>query len=187
MRSLACLCLCLLTSAMLTAATGYQVNNGANQDITEFSTCKNVANAHASGKAIFVPTKTSTEWSQFYNNTPAGVTISACAGPCAGKSVGGYCWYEGASSATCTATCSSHGGTTDGTIDYTGSGGSLSNCSSVMAALGQTAVGGSGSTTGSSAGCYYSLLSGKILRSTSPVTTQAGSGGGFYRACSCVN
>ena len=64
--------------ALLTAASSYQINYGANQDITEWSVCKNVANSHASGKAIFVPTNTSTEWSTFYTNAPPGVTIANC-------------------------------------------------------------------------------------------------------------
>jgi len=78
MKRFARLLLCGLAATLLTAASGYQVNYGANQDITEWSTCKNVANAHASGKAIFVPTNTSTEWTQFYTHAPAGVTIASC-------------------------------------------------------------------------------------------------------------
>lgn len=62
----------------LTGATFYQVNNGASTDITEHATCKTVTNNHASGKAVFVPTATSTEWTQFYTNPPAGVTAVDC-------------------------------------------------------------------------------------------------------------
>lgn len=62
----------------LTGASSYQVNSGANQNITEFSTCKKVTNNHASGKAVFVPTATNTEWTQFYTNPPTGVTIDNC-------------------------------------------------------------------------------------------------------------
>lgn len=61
------------------AANSYQVNNGATVLITEHSVCRAVTNNHASGNAIFVPTKTSGEWSAFYNNLPAGVTAPACA------------------------------------------------------------------------------------------------------------
>lgn len=63
---------------ILTGASSYQVNNGAAVDITEHSTCKTVTNNHASGKAVFVPTATSTEWTQFYTNPPAGVTAVDC-------------------------------------------------------------------------------------------------------------
>ncbi len=70
--------LMVASALMLSAATGYQVNNGTDQDIDEHSVCKNVANSHASGQAIFVPTNTSTEWSTFYGNPPPGVTISNC-------------------------------------------------------------------------------------------------------------
>jgi hypothetical protein len=63
---------------LLSAATSYQVSNGTNQDITEHSECRNVANNHASGNALFVPTNTSTEWGAFYSNPPSGVTATAC-------------------------------------------------------------------------------------------------------------
>lgn len=65
---------------LLSAASWYQVTNGANVDITEHGECRNVANDHASGAALFVPTNTSTEWSTFYGNPPPGVAISACSG-----------------------------------------------------------------------------------------------------------
>jgi len=64
---------------LLSAATSYQVNHGASQNISEHSECRTVGNNHASGKALFVPTKTSGEWASFYNNPPPGVTAGACA------------------------------------------------------------------------------------------------------------
>jgi len=67
---------------LLSAATAYQVNHGAAQDITEHSECRNVANNHASGKAIFIPTKTSGEWASLYNGPPPHVTVTACAVAC---------------------------------------------------------------------------------------------------------
>jgi hypothetical protein len=78
MKRLARAVLCATAAALLTAASGYQVNYGANQDINEWSTCKNVSNASPTGKAIFVPTNTSTEWSTFYTKGAAGVTITNC-------------------------------------------------------------------------------------------------------------
>jgi len=80
--------LCVFAASLLTAASSYQINYGTNQNITEWSTCKNVANSSPTGKALFVPTNTSTEWSQFYSNAPAGVTISDC--PAAGLVYGGF-------------------------------------------------------------------------------------------------
>lgn len=72
------LLICAFAAVLLTAATGYQVNNGATSTITEWSTCKKVTNNSATGKAIFVPTNTSTEWAAFYNASTPGVTIQAC-------------------------------------------------------------------------------------------------------------
>lgn len=70
--------LCVFAASLLTAASSYQINYGANQDITEWSTCKNVSNSSPTGKALFVPTNTSTEWAAFYNASIPGVTIQAC-------------------------------------------------------------------------------------------------------------
>jgi hypothetical protein len=54
------------------------VASGANKSITAFSTCAQVTNSHASGKAIMIPVGSSTEWSTFRSNPPAGVTIGGC-------------------------------------------------------------------------------------------------------------
>lgn len=62
----------------LMAADGYTVANGSYANITEHSVCKKVTNNHASGLSVFVPTKTSTEWSSFYNGPPPGVAIGTC-------------------------------------------------------------------------------------------------------------
>lgn len=78
MKPLASVLFCAIAATLLTAASGYQVNYGSNQDITEWSTCRNVANNSPTGKAIFVPTNTSTEWSAFYTNGAPGVTIANC-------------------------------------------------------------------------------------------------------------
>ncbi len=64
-----------LSEAM--AANSYQVNNGATAVIDEHTVCRVVTNN--SGSAIFVPTKTSAEWSAFYNNPPASVSSPPCA------------------------------------------------------------------------------------------------------------
>jgi len=78
----------LILSATLLAAVAayavvdsYQVNNGASTTITEYTISKDVTNNHASGKAIFIPTKTAAEWASFYNNPPTGVTASDNGGP----------------------------------------------------------------------------------------------------------
>lgn len=58
------------------AADSHRVNNGVSVEITEHGTCRSVNNT--SGKDIFIPTKTSGEWSSFYNNPPPGVAVSSC-------------------------------------------------------------------------------------------------------------
>lgn len=58
------------------AADSHRVNNGVSVEITEHGTCRSVNNT--SGKDIFIPTKTSGEWSSFYNNSPTGVTVASC-------------------------------------------------------------------------------------------------------------
>lgn len=69
-----------LFAAPAWAATSYNLANGATQNITEFSNCRKVTNAHASGLGLFIPTNTSTEWTTFYGNPPVDVTIAACSG-----------------------------------------------------------------------------------------------------------
>ncbi len=63
--------------------TGYRVNNGSTGTVDLSShgdascrECKKVTDA--SGKDIFVPTKSCAEWNTFKANLPAGVTISNC-------------------------------------------------------------------------------------------------------------
>ena len=67
---------------LLPAAASYQVNSGTSQVIDEHGVCRQVTNNHASGRPIFVPTNTSTEWTAFRDNVPAGVTAAACNIPC---------------------------------------------------------------------------------------------------------
>ncbi len=69
----------LLASGEARAASSYRVNSGANQDIIEWSTCRNVANGAAHD--LMVPTNTGAEWSAFRSNAPPGVTVGDC-GPC---------------------------------------------------------------------------------------------------------
>lgn len=54
------------------------VANGANKDITAFSTCAKISNSHASGKALLIPINSSSEWSTFRTKLPSGVTSGAC-------------------------------------------------------------------------------------------------------------
>lgn len=141
--NVAVLAACLLVAICLVrgpalAADSHTIATGATTDITEWSTCKRVTNGHASSLSIFVPTKTSAEWTSFFTYPPAGVTIATCPPACGGTSVGGYCWYFGAGGESCDTVCASHGGCDiTGTRDYAGSAGSLANCQAVLSALGQ--------------------------------------------------
>lgn len=91
------------------AAQSYRLNNGQTQQINEQGACAQIGNG--SGKDIFVPTNSSTEWSAFRDHVPSGVTISSC---CAGNS-GSAC------SATSAANSCGQTATNYGTIQCNGS------------------------------------------------------------------
>jgi len=63
----------------VSAAEYYRVNVGATVKIDEHSVCKMVTNNGSS--AIFVPTKTSGEWSEFRLHYPSGISLSNCVAP----------------------------------------------------------------------------------------------------------
>ena len=58
----------------------YQIGNGQTVIIDEWNECRSVVNS--TGAAIFVPTKTSAEWTSFRNNSPSGITLNACTFSC---------------------------------------------------------------------------------------------------------
>lgn len=66
----------LLDSSTAFSADSYRLNNGAVQNISEHGQCRRITNS--SGNAIFIPTKTASEWSAFYGVTTTGVTKAAC-------------------------------------------------------------------------------------------------------------
>ena len=114
------------------------------------------------------------------------------AAPCAGATVGGYCWYAGGAAESCDTVCNLHGGCNSaGTVNYAGSGGTLAQCESVLVALGL----GSGSATDwdqsifdpIGVGCFMHHT-GSRHRATPPTTTcNSGGIGGQQRACACAN
>ena len=57
-------------------AVSYRVNDGTSQNIEEFGTCWKIANS--SGKDVFVPTATNSEWTTFYTQLATGITKSSC-------------------------------------------------------------------------------------------------------------
>ena len=64
--------------AIDTCNDGWKIAYGANKNVNCHGTCWNIKNNISGGGDIFVPTKTSTEYNAFNNNTPAGVTKSGC-------------------------------------------------------------------------------------------------------------
>jgi len=175
-----------LTFSTVYAADSYIVGAGSTETIDEHGVCKEVTNSGPLG--IMVPTKTDSEWhtggASFLENPYAGISALDCGPPCGGASVGSYCWYAGASSASCTNTCSAEGLVVDmdGTRDFAGSGGTNANCVSVLNAIGLPSGSMTSNPFAGGNGCFSAL--GKGTRATA--TTTAGAVGFSYkRACAC--
>ncbi len=64
----------LTVFAINTVSTGFQVGP-SNVKIDAHGTCKQV---RSTSGTLFVPTKSSAEWSAFRSNKPSGVTLSSC-------------------------------------------------------------------------------------------------------------
>lgn len=71
--------------AINNCSDGWQVNVGETKQINCQGVCKKVTNNCS--KAIFVPTRTSTEWAEFRTNHPSCVTLSDCISPPSAPSV----------------------------------------------------------------------------------------------------
>lgn len=182
------------------------VPQGATYRINEHSVCRRVANNHASGSAIMVPTKNATEWSSganaFINALPAGVTTSACPS-CGGASscvpstatgcgpgaacIGGSCWHYGENGESCDTVCSGRGGCNlAATRDYAGSGGSAANCQAVLTGLGISGTVYDHVPAGvHPLGCFS--VSGVFYRVTNHVTTCEYALASRRRVCACNN
>ena len=65
-----------VAGTVISAATSYRVNSGQTVTVNEHSTCQQVINS--SGVDYFIPTNSATEWEAFRNNSPSGVSLSAC-------------------------------------------------------------------------------------------------------------
>lgn len=153
----------------------YRVNNGATVTIDEWSTCKKVTNACGAGKDIFVPTKTSLEWSTFRSNKPGCVSLAEC---CGGLEHDGNCWYiTGAGDVSCTTLCSTHGGCIAGQYDNN------PNCYVCNALTGSSFCNPSSHICApmyrfSSTICYYG---------TSGAASCSAECTDYYRICACNN
>lgn len=62
--------------ALNTCDTGFSVSHGVTKEINCHSECQKVTNSKS--KTIFVPTKSSIEWSQFTANPPSNVSFEIC-------------------------------------------------------------------------------------------------------------
>jgi hypothetical protein len=108
--------------------------------------------------------------------------------PCAGASVGGFCWYASAVAQSCTDACNFHGGCVlAGTRDFAGSGGTDANCVAVLAALG---YGGypHQDFSNNDQGCHYAWDSWTYWSTAFPTTceTFAVGAANVVRMCACT-
>jgi len=69
----------IFLSLLVLAADYYKLFNGLVLEITEHVVCKKVANN--CGVAIFIPTKTSAEWSAFRTYHPVCAALTDCESP----------------------------------------------------------------------------------------------------------
>ena len=67
--------------------------------------------------------------------TPSTSVLTGGSGNCAGKQLGGFCWYIGDVNQSCETVCSAHGGYDEATKNYAGSGGTEYHCRDVSAKL----------------------------------------------------
>lgn len=177
-----------LVFAINTVSTGFQVPAGGSMEINVHSVCRRVINNRAS--AVFVPTKTATEWASFVAGSLASVSVVSC---CSGYSYGGYCYRSAALGASCTTACAAKGGCNATGVNYIGHGGTLARCKAVLDGLGMAPIGGdpldsnaAGYTTlgcvtidGGEYGFYRYRLYG--------ATTSCGSADASYaRVCACA-
>ncbi|MGE0632709.1 MAG: hypothetical protein AB7O96_09890, partial [Pseudobdellovibrionaceae bacterium] len=118
--------------------------------------------------------------------TYAWVELASGSGGCGGTSVGGYCWYLGASGADCTATCASHGGYNSATDSYAGSGDlSGGHCDTITTAFGATWDEANDCGVSAGIGCIVASFSG--MQCTEDAATASGAYTGVQRVCACNN
>lgn len=112
------------------------VANGQTITVDAHGVCQKVTNN--GGPTAMIPTRSAGEWANFRSNRPGFLALSACAAPCSGTMYAGFCWYLSGDKQSCDTTCSGRGGVNmNGTRNYAGSGGNMSQCMAVMGALGR--------------------------------------------------
>ncbi len=119
-------------------------------------------------------------------DTPAA-TPTVTPTPCrsSGVAVGGFCWYLGAPGESCDVTCAGVGAVCDAaTITFAGSGGTNTNCMSVLAALAITDPFTESMECLGGYGCAD--IPGFVsARCSAPPTTCAAAASNVQRACAC--
>ncbi|MBS7701668.1 DUF1554 domain-containing protein [Chelatococcus sp. YT9] len=105
-----------------------------------------------------------------------------------GVEINGACWYAGANGDSCTTVCATRGGYNIATRNFAGSGGSNSNCQTVLNALGL----GSGSVSEAGAhgaGCaaVQIMVGIQQRRRMTGATTAEATDAQIARACACNN
>lgn len=183
------------TNAM--AQVGTVIPSGSTATVDTHTVCMQVTNPGSGNRVVF--TGTAAEWLNFRTNLN-GLTMTPCPPACSGVSVAGYCWYRGGVQESCDTTCSSHGGVNmNGTRDYVGSGGTLSQCRSVANAINAVAglegYSGDGPDYGGAeaVGCsilrldMWGSISHTAGRFADSTTTSSATREGVLRICACNN
>jgi hypothetical protein len=121
-----------------------------------------------------------------YNNQDApGVFWSLVEpNPCEGEMVGGFCWFLGASNASCDTVCTNYGGYHSATRTYAGDLNSATQCNDVLTALGAAGSSTSDGTNTAGIGCseYSSTSRWRIYNN---YTTSSATVVSNKRACAC--
>ena len=183
-RGLFAFIIAVLSAGVVAAQVGTPIPSGQTVTIDQHGECRKVTNPGSGTRMVF--TGTAAEWTSFRDN-PNEVTMAACSSPCGGTSVGGYCWYRGATNQSCTTVCGSRGGVNmAGTRNYAGSGGTNAGCTAVGNAFG---IGGSATAYSASGtqgwGCGTAIFD-NLHRYTR--TTAAGALQQYIRRfCACNN
>jgi hypothetical protein len=177
------------TPAAVTATNGatFSINGGA------YGTSGNISN----GQTLTVRMTSSASASTAVSTTVTVGGVSdnwsvTTASACGGSSVGGFCWYVGASNQSCNTVCTSRGGVNlSGTRDYAGSGGSDANCINVRDALGLSGItfapDGSSSSYVVGLGCAVSFNNSSSTRVIDVTTNATDANSLFKRVCACNN
>jgi hypothetical protein len=173
---------------MAFAGVGTAISSGSTVTVDAFDICRKVTNPGPGTRMVF--TGTQQEWQSFINH-PNGLTMDTCAPPCSGALVGGFCWYLGGKSKSCTTVCSGLGMDVDmtGTRDFAGSGGTKAHCQAVMDAVKAPVGPVQDSSCNSGAqhiGCsYFTTVKQVSHRCVNAETTADGKSSYMVRVCAC--